>query len=139
MQSQALELELQFSKPYRGKKTTPSLFATVLDTLEKAQRDKRIVGIYLDGTHSSSGNAGFATLKEVRTALERFRAAGKTILAYNMDWGQREYYLGSVANTIVLNPLGEMEVKGLSTVPMFMAGAFQKYGIGCPGRPGGEV
>jgi len=102
----------------------------VLDTLEKAQRDQRIVGIYLDGTHGSGeAGTGLATLKEVRAALERFRAAGKTIVAYNMDWGQREYYLSSVANTIVLNPLGEMQVKGLATQPMFLAGAFQKYGI----------
>ena len=80
------------------------------------------------------------TVQEGMQALQPLRKCGrlwngsallvKTILAYNMDWGQREYYLSSVANTIVLNPLGEMEVKGLSTVPMFMAGAFQKYGIG---------
>ena len=104
---------------------------TVLDTLEKARRDKRIVGIYLDGTRSSGATgAGLATLKEVRAALERFRAAGKTIVAYNMDWGQREYYLSSVANTIVVNPLGGMEIKGLSTQPLFLTGALQKYGIG---------
>ncbi len=114
-----------------GQKDNTLTLRTVLDNLEKARRDQRIVGIYLDGTHSSAGaGTGLATLKEVRAALERFRAAGKTIVAYNMDWGQREYYLSSVANTIVLNPLGEMEVKGLSTQPMFMAGALQKYGIG---------
>ena len=104
---------------------------TVLDTLEKARRDKRIVGIYLDGSQSSEGSVtGFATLKEVRAALERFRAAGKTIVAYNMNWGEREYYLSSVANTIVLNPLGAMEINGLSAQPVFLAGALEKYGIG---------
>lgn len=105
---------------------------SVLDTLEKARRDKRIVGIYLDGSHSAadSKDTGFATLKEVRTALERFRAAGKPIIAYNMNWGEREYYLSSVANTIVLNPLGALEINGLSAEPLFLAGALQKYGIG---------
>ncbi len=104
---------------------------TVLDTLEKARRDKRIVGIYLDGSGSAQGSdTGLATLKEVRAALERFRAAGKTIMAYNMDWGEREYYLSSVANTIVLNPLGALEINGLSAQPVFLAGALQKYGIG---------
>ncbi len=105
---------------------------TVLDALEKARRDKRIVGIYLDGSHTSQGSGvtGFATLKEVRQALEKCRAAGKKIIAYGLDLGQREYYLSSVADTIVVNPVGEMEVKGLSTQPMFLAGAFQKYGIG---------
>ena len=114
-----------------GEQDNTLTLRTVLDTLEKARRDKRIVGLYLDGTHSSGGTgSGLATLKEVRAALERFRAAGKTILAYNMDWVQGEYYLSSVANTIVVNPLGQMAVKGLSTQPMFLAGALQKYGIG---------
>jgi protease IV len=100
----------------------------VLDTLEKARRDKRIVGVYLDAT--SSGSAGFATLKEVREALMKVRAAGKKIVAYGLDWGEREYYLSSVADTVVVNPLGAMEVNGLSSQPMFLAGALQKYGIG---------
>lgn len=47
-----------------------------------------------------------------------------------MDWGEKEYYLSSVANTVVLNPLGAMEVNGLSTQPMFLTGALEKYGIG---------
>jgi protease IV len=100
----------------------------VLDTLEKARRDQRIVGVYLDATHS--GSAGFATLKEVRQALMKVRAAGKKIVAYGLDWGEKEYYLSSVADTVVVNPLGAMEVNGLSSQPMFLAGALQKYGIG---------
>lgn len=104
---------------------------TVLDTLEKARRDKRIVGIYLDGSKGSADrDTGYATLKEVRAALERFRAAGKPIVAYNMNWGKREYYLSSVANDIVLNPLGAVEVNGLSSETMFLAGALEKYGVG---------
>ena len=104
---------------------------TVLDTLEKARRDPRIVGIYLDGSRSSEeSETGFATLKEVRSALEKFRAAGKTIVTYNVEWSERDYYLSSVANKIIINPLGAMELNGLSSQPMFLAGALEKYGIG---------
>lgn len=104
---------------------------TVLETLEKARRDKRIVGIYLDASRATEGRvAGFATLKEVRQALEKFRASGKKIVAYGMDWGEKEYYLSSVADNIVVNPLGAIEVNGFSTQPLFLAGAFQKYGVG---------
>ncbi|PSB35072.1 signal peptide peptidase SppA [Chlorogloea sp. CCALA 695] len=104
---------------------------TVLDTLEKARRDPRIVGIYLDGSRSSGeSSTGFATLKEVRSALEKFRAAGKTIVTYNVEWSERDYYLSSVANKIIINPLGAMELNGLSSQPIFLAGALEKYGIG---------
>ncbi|MBW4665712.1 MAG: signal peptide peptidase SppA [Chroococcus sp. CMT-3BRIN-NPC107] len=104
---------------------------TVLDTLEKARRDPRIVAIYLDGSRSSEeSTTGFATLKEVRTALEKFRAAGKTIVTYNVEWSERDYYLSSVANKIVINPLGALELNGLSSQPIFLAGALEKYGIG---------
>lgn len=114
-----------------GENNNTVTLRTVLDTLEKARRDKRIVGLYLDGSRSSVGTgAGLATLKEVRVALERFRAAGKTIVAYNTNWGEQPYYLSSVANTIVLNPVGAMEINGLSAEPMFLAGALEKYGIG---------
>ena len=104
---------------------------TVLDAIDKATKDKRIIAIYLDGSRSRGGaGAGFATLKEVRAALEGFRATGKKIVAYNMDWDKHDYYLGSVANTIVVNPLGAMEINGLRSETMFLGGALEKYGVG---------
>ncbi|MBW4646177.1 MAG: signal peptide peptidase SppA [Goleter apudmare HA4340-LM2] len=104
---------------------------SVLDTIDKARLDQRIIGIYLDGTNSKGSNSvGFASLKEIRQALEKFRAAGKKITAYGVDLQEREYYLTSVADTVVLNPLGALEVNGLSSQPMFLAGALQKYGVG---------
>ncbi|NEP24119.1 signal peptide peptidase SppA [Moorena sp. SIO3I6] len=103
----------------------------VLDTLDKATKDKRIVALYLDGAASKTvGNTGLANLKEVREALERFRAAGKKIIAYDVDLGEREYYLSSVADTIILNPMGVVEINGLNSSQLFLTGALQKYGIG---------
>ncbi|MBE9209325.1 signal peptide peptidase SppA [Nostoc sp. LEGE 06077] len=102
----------------------------VLDVIEKARQDPKIVGIYLDGTNGAGSNLGFASLKEIRKALEEFRAAGKKVVAYGQDWGKKEYYLSSVADTIALNPLGAIEINGLSSQQMFLAGALQKFGIG---------
>ncbi|MCL1464655.1 signal peptide peptidase SppA [Argonema galeatum] len=104
---------------------------TVLNAIDAATKDKRIVAIYLDACGETAGKVGgFATLKEVRQALERFKAAGKKIIAYNVDWDEPTYYLGSVADTIVVNPMGMMEMNGLRSETMFLAGAFEKYGIG---------
>ncbi|BAY09795.1 signal peptide peptidase SppA [Calothrix sp. NIES-2098] len=120
-----------FQKALSGVEENQMSLRNVLDSLEKARRDPRIVGIYLDATRTNSTNsAGYASMKEIRQALEKFRASGKKIVAYGKDWDERQYYLSSVADTVVLNPLGMMEVNGLSSQPMFLAGALQKYGIG---------
>ena len=102
---------------------------SVLDAIESAKKDPKIVGIYLEGS-SDSGGSGYANLKEVRSALQRFRDTKKPIFAYEMDWNEREYYLGSVANTIAMNPFGSLEINGFSSQTMFLAGALEKYGVG---------
>lgn len=103
----------------------------VIETVKKAQGDPRIVGIYLDASESgATSNLGYASLKEIRQALEQFRASGKKIIAYSTGWSERKYYLSSVANKIIINPIGMMEMNGLSSQPMFLTGALQKYGIG---------
>ena len=114
-----------------GEKAKSVTLRTVLDTLDKARQDKRIIALYLDGSRNSSGmSTGLATLKEVRQALERFKAAGKKIIAYDVNIEKREYYLSSVADSLVLNPMGTVELNGFSSQPIFYTGAMEKYGIG---------
>jgi protease IV len=114
-----------------GDSSTSIALRSVLTALEAAANDDRIVGLYLYGNISpSSSGSGFATLREVREALEAFRETGKPIFAYEMSWTERDYYLTSVANTVVLNPSGLMEMNGFRAETPFFAGALQKYGIG---------
>jgi protease IV len=101
---------------------------SVLESIEEATKDKRIVGVYLKG---SVQGTGFATLREVRQALQKFRDAGKPIYAYDsVSWEEKDYYLTSVANTIMLHPTGLVEINGLGFQTPFFAGALQKYGVG---------
>ena len=101
----------------------------VTNAIEKATEDKRIVALFLDG-RSGSIDSGYANLTEIRAALERFRARGKKIIAYNVSWGEKDYYLGSVADTVIINPIGLMEINGFSSPQLFFADALEKYGIG---------
>lgn len=113
-----------------GEDTNSLPLKAVLQAIDQATQDKRIVGLYLYDNGGDGSGSGFATLKEVREAMARFRAAGKKIIAYDVNWREREYYLASVANQIVLNPIGAMEFNGLSSEGTFFAGALQKFGIG---------
>ncbi|MEB3229453.1 MAG: signal peptide peptidase SppA, partial [Leptolyngbyaceae bacterium] len=79
----------------------PLSLRLVLDTLAAAAEDERIVGLYIEGEGAASG---FATLWEVRQAIADFQATGKPVIAYDMGWDERSYYLVSVADQIMLNP-----------------------------------
>ncbi|MDE2372049.1 MAG: signal peptide peptidase SppA [Burkholderiales bacterium] len=56
--------------------------------------------------------AGPATLHEVAAALDRFKAAGKTVYAWGGSYDQRQYYLAAHANQVWLHPLGSMMITG---------------------------
>jgi protease IV len=112
-----------------GERSDSISLRTVLQSLEQATKDKRIVGIYLKGDMGAT-TQGSAVLKEVRGALEKFRSAGKPIYAYGMNWQEREYYLSSVANKVILNPFGHLEMNGLRSEMVFLSGALKKYGVG---------
>jgi protease IV len=103
---------------------------SVLDAIDSAAKDKRISAIYLDGSSGKAPGSGFATLKEVRNSLERFRATGKKIIAYDIDMDKRSYYLSSVADRIMINPMGSVDVNGFRSETMFFKNAFDKYGVG---------
>ena len=99
---------------------------TMLDKIKKAKSDGKIKGIYL---YSKNLDAGFATIEELRNALEDFKTSGKFIYSYAENYGQKEYYLASVSNKVFLNPQGSIEWKGLSMSILFFKNAFEKIGV----------
>ena len=104
---------------------------TITRALHAAAKDSRIAGVFITGGLSPAGyGSGFAALKEVRAALLDFKAAGKPVNAYLTYASTKDYYLASAASELALDPYGMIAMPGLSSEPMFFAGAFEKYGIG---------
>ena len=103
----------------------------LLRALEKAATDDRIAGLFLHGSLTPVGyGSGYASLRELRGALEKFKRTGKPIHAYLVSPATKDYYLASTANSIVLNPQGIMMVNGLVAQTTYYAGALEKYGVG---------
>ena len=98
----------------------------ILRAIKEAQTDDHIKGISILNDESK---LGMAQIKAVRKALEDFKKSGKFVFAYANVFSQKEYYLNSVANTIYLNPIGELEFKGLSSEVLFFKDFQDKYGI----------
>ena len=98
----------------------------VIKAIEAAKEDDDIKGISILNDNS---NLGLAQIKAVRKALEDFKKSGKFVFAYANFFTQKEYYLNSVADVVYLNPIGEMEFKGLSSELLFFKDFQDKYGI----------
>ncbi len=114
-----------------GRKDQTLQLRTVTRSIRAAAQDERISGILLLGSLQPRGyGAGYAALREVREALMEFRDAGKPVKAYLTYAMSRDYYLASVADEVALDPFGAVVLPGLASEPMFLAGAFEKYGVG---------
>ena len=98
----------------------------ILNAINKAATDDRIKGISIENTIST---AGMAQLKAIRDALENFKASGKFIYAYNDFYLQKDYYLASVADSVFLNPAGEIDFRGLASEVLFYKDLQEKSGI----------
>lgn len=116
---------------FGAERTSTLQLRTVTRTLRAAAKDERIAGVFIKGDAlPTEFGPGYATLKEVRRALEEFKASGKPVKAYLTYATTKDYYLASVADELALDPYGLLIMPGLSSQPMFLAGAFEKYGIG---------
>ena len=132
-----IELNLSdISDDYAGKYSDPWVTAfserkkigltDVINAIEIAETDDAIKGISILNTNSS---LGMAQSKELRDALNRFKKSGKFIYSYANNYSQKEYYLNSVATSIYINPIGELDFKGLSTEVMFFKDFQEKSGL----------
>ena len=99
----------------------------VMNAIESAAQDDNIEGIYINLT--GAGTASAALLEEVRDYITAFKESGKFVVAYGEVYSQGGYYLASVADSIYLNPVGEMDWRGLAMQVMFYKGALDKLGI----------
>ncbi|MDR1504976.1 MAG: signal peptide peptidase SppA [Prevotella sp.] len=98
----------------------------IVSSIKKAKENDKIKGIYINaGAFSASG----ASLKEIRDQLVDFKESGKFIVAYSDVYTQGCYYLSSVADKLIMNPEGHLDLHGLSASPMFYKGLLDKIGI----------
>lgn len=132
-----LELNLENIKfDYAGKYKDPwmSFFSEeesiglsdVINAIDMASMDDNIEGISI---LNNTSELGMAQSKDLRNALENFKKSGKFVMAYANTFSQKEYYLNSVASKIYLNPVGELDFKGLSSEIMFYKDLQEKTGV----------
>lgn len=113
-------------KDFQWYKDQHNGLSDIIEAIEYAKTDDNIKGISILNNNS---NLGIAQTKALRDALENFKQSKKFVYSYADVYTQKDYYLNSVANAIYVNPIGEIDFKGLSTEIMFFKDFQEKSGL----------
>ena len=98
----------------------------IIGSINMAKKDEKIKGIRLNSGLISSG---WAQAREIRNCLNEFKKSGKFIYAYADFMSQKGYYVSSVADSIFMNPVGSIELKGLSSEVLYFEDFQNQYGL----------
>ncbi|HEX2542526.1 MAG TPA: signal peptide peptidase SppA [Caldimonas sp.] len=111
----------------RGEATQKIQLRDILAVLEAAASDPRIgnVLVVLDEMQPT----GFATVREVGAALDRFRASGKKVVAWGSGYDQRQYYIAAHADELYLHPQGMLYITGFGSLRNYYREALDKLGV----------
>ncbi len=75
-------------------------------------------------------NLGLAQTEELRAVVADLKNKGKTIIAYAYGYdGLKNYYLASIADQIILVPMGDVAIPGLWMASPYLKGTLDKLGI----------
>ncbi len=94
--------------------------------IQKAKTDPDIKGIYINASFVAAGKA---TSSVLRAALVDFKTSGKFIVSYANYYTQNAYYLASVSDSVLLNPVGGVDFRGLSSTIAYYKGLLDKLDI----------
>ncbi|MFQ5512552.1 MAG: S49 family peptidase [Candidatus Krumholzibacteriia bacterium] len=125
-----LRMDLKGKVKYRGFRyfdsETHPLFRILRD-LENARNDAAIRGVALNlsGARMSHGKAW-----EIRDKLAEVRAKGKHVVIFADELGMTQYHLASVADRLVMDPEGLIEIPGYVMTRTYLRDLLEKIGLG---------
>src|SRR5471030_35625 len=99
----------------------------VLSVLDAAGKDANITGAVLLTDDMQGG--GQAMLHEVASAIDRFKATGKPVVAWGSSYDQSQYLLASHASEVYLHPMGAVLLQGFGHYRNYYHDALDKLGV----------
>jgi protease-4 len=106
-------------------KTKPTMM-DLLESIGRAKDDNSVRGMLL---RIESLDWGISKVQEIRDAILDFKTGGKYVIAFMELGGNKEYYLATAADKIVLLPSGYLLLNGLEAEVTFIKGTLEKLGI----------
>ena len=111
----------------RGQDNGQVRLRDLLAVLDAAAADPKISHAVL--LLDDFGGAGLPMLREFAAALERFKAAGKPVLAWAPGYSQRQYFVAAHASEVWLDPMGSVQISGLGGQRNYYRDLLDRVGI----------
>lgn len=119
-------MDLDYMSLLQGDVSRPQTLSSLQVAIEEAAENKNISAIYLK---CKGVLASPATLDALRYSLSKFKKSGKKIIAYGDNYAMGDYYVASVADSLFLNPGGEVVLKGVGGTNLYLKDLFDKIGV----------
>ena len=99
----------------------------LLKAVDQAADDDRIPMIVLRLDDLISVDSAHA--RQLGEALERFKAAGKEVIAFGRSYSQGQYAIASFADAIYLHPFGQVGFPGYGLYSPYLKGLLDNFGV----------
>lgn len=99
----------------------------ILDIINTAAFDPAVKALILD--LKGLGSVGLDQMQTIGAALNVFRHQGKKVFAAEDFYTQKQYYLAAYADTIILNPMGGVDLHGFGLYPLYFKDALDKLQV----------
>jgi len=103
------------------------LLQDVLEAIKTAKDDPNINSLVMELDHLSA--VGISKTQEIARAVEFFKESGKPVVAVGDYYGQGQYLLASLADTVIVHPLGGVALEGFSSYHNYFREALEKLSI----------
>lgn len=108
-----------------GSTSRPS-FWNIIEQINKAKTLDNYEGLVVE---IGSLNTGMGLVEELYQAIKSFKNTGKKVIFYIKDAGMKEIYLSTIADKVVMHPLGSIKVAGFGYVLPHYKKLLDKAGI----------
>lgn len=123
--SMDLQGELKYQR-FRLFDNSKTLF-NLIEQLNAVKDDNSVSGIVIN---ISGMNINREMLWEIRQTLKEIKSLGKKIYIYMDRAGMDEYHFASIADKIILDPMGTVSLNGYLMGRTFFKGTLEKIGLG---------
>lgn len=110
----------------QGNQSAISIY-DIIDGIKKAKEDKSIKALWLQMNYNEE--LSYAQVDLLRQAIADFKTSKKPVVAYGETVSQKMYYLASVADKVMLNPQGALDVRGFAAQLTFFKKTLDKLEV----------